>query len=99
MAAGVRPGRTMLICLVIGIAVLLGVVGPRLWGDAAARAKTMAVVTRKFERLYDFARFRAPGDKAVLRVGDAKPHAKAKDDATTWVPPRPPRHGLPAPQN
>ena len=89
----------MLICLVIGIAVLFGVAGPRLWGDAAARARTMAAFTRKFERLYDFARFRAPGDKAVLRGGEGKPHAKAKDDATVWVPQRPAPHGVPAPQN
>ena len=93
MAAGggVRLGRITAICLVIGLAAVCGVLGPRLLGDAAARARSLAAMKRKAEALHDFALFRSKGDKAVLRWGEPPPHTPARSDQTA---PRRPRRAL-----
>jgi hypothetical protein len=85
MAAGggVRLGRITIVCLVVGIASLFGVLGPRLIGDAEARARTLGAMRRKFAALHDFALFRSRGDKAVLRWGEGTPaHAKDKTETS-----------------
>jgi len=98
MAAGggVRLGRLVIICMVLGIAALFGVLVPRLIGDAGARARTVATMKRKFEALHDFALFRSRGDKAVLRWGEPTPHPKEKTDTSAS---HRQRSGVPASDN
>ena len=75
---------------------MCGVFGPRLLGDAAARARSLAAMKRKAEALHDFALFRSKGDKAVLRWGETPPHTPARSDQTA---PHRPRRALPASDN
>jgi hypothetical protein len=96
VGGGVRLGRITAICLVLAVAGVCGVCGPRLFGDAAARARALAAMKRKAEALHDFALFRSKGDKAVLRWGETPPHTPARGDQTA---PHRPRHALPASDN
>ena len=89
---GVRLGRITVVCLALTAAGLVGVLGPRFWGDAAARTKTLATMKRKFEALHDFALFRSRGDKAVLRWGERQRHPHEKTDTSAV---RRPRHTPP----
>lgn len=96
VGGGVRLGRITVICLVLGVAGVCGVFGPRLLGDAAARARSLAAMKRKAEALHDFALFRSKGDKAVLRWGETPAHPPARSDQTA---PHRPRRALPASDN
>jgi hypothetical protein len=73
VGGGLRLGRLGTVCLVVGIAVSFGVLGPRLLGDAAARARTLTAMEQKIQGLHDFALFRSRGDKAVLHWGEVRP--------------------------
>jgi hypothetical protein len=82
VGGGVRLGRLTVVCLVVGIAALFGVLGPRLIGDAEARARTLGAMKRKVAALHDFALFRSRGDKAVLRWGEGTTRPKEKTDTS-----------------
>ncbi len=88
----VRLGQITGVCLAITAAGLVGVLGPRFLGDAAARTKTLATMKRKFEALHDFALFRSRGDRAVLRWGERQQHPRKKTDTSAV---RRPRHTPP----
>lgn len=102
VGGGVRLGRITAICLVLGVAGVCGVFGPRLFGDAAARARSLAAMKRKAEALHDFALFRSKGDKAVLRWGEPPSHtstSRAQPPDVATSPPRHARRALPASDN
>jgi hypothetical protein len=96
VGGGVRLGRITALCLVLAVAGVCGVFGPRLLGDAAARARSLAAMKRKAEALHDFALFRSKGDKAVLRWGETPPHTPAHGDQAA---PHHARRALPTSDN
>jgi hypothetical protein len=72
-------GLKVLVALLLGIAVAGVVLAPRLAPSLMARDGVLARAKRKFEALRAYALFRAPGDRAVLRMGEPpKKHAAPK---------------------
>jgi len=74
--AGQRRGRfarAVVLCLLLGFAAAGVLFGPALAGDLSRGTKTFERTKRKFEALRNFALFRAPGDRAVLRWGEPPP--------------------------
>ena len=70
--------RAVVLCLFLGVAAGGVLFGPALAGDLARGAKTFEKTKRKFEALRNFALFRSPGDKAVLRWGEPPAKTRAK---------------------
>ena len=71
--AGQRRGRfvrAVVLFLLLGVAAGGVLFGPTLATDLSRGAKTFEMTKRKFEALRNFALFRSPGDKAVLRWGE-----------------------------
>ena len=81
MAAVRRRGRlllSLLVCLLLALAVGGALFGPVIAAAINKRGGIVAVSKRKFERLRQFALFRSPGDKAVLRFGEPAAKSRAK---------------------
>jgi hypothetical protein len=67
----------VVVCLLLGVAVGGVLFGPELAAEIAHGGGILTATKRKFEALRNYALFRAPGDKAVLRWGEPpKGHAK-----------------------
>lgn len=70
--------RAVVLFLLLGIAAGGVLFGPALATDLSRGTKTFESSKRKFQALRNFALFRAPGDRAVLRWGEppVKPRSK-----------------------
>ena len=66
----------------MGVAVGGVLFGPALATDLSRGAKTFQLTRRKFEALRNFALFRAPGDRAVLRWGEPPVKSRSKKPTT-----------------
>jgi hypothetical protein len=79
--AGQRRGpllRAVVLCLLLAVAAGGVLFGPALAADLSRGAKTFETTKRKFEALRNFALFRAPGDRAVLRWGEPTVKSRSK---------------------
>ena len=65
--------RAVVLCLLLGVAAGGVLFGPALAADLSRGAKTFEMTKRKLAALRNFALFRAPGDRAVLRWGEPPP--------------------------
>ena len=79
--AGQRRGRfvrALVLCLLLGVAAAGVLFGPALASDLSRGTKTFERTKRKFAMLRNFALFRAPGDRAVLRWGQPAGKGRTK---------------------
>ena len=70
--------RAVVLCLLLGVAAGGVLFGPALAADLSRGTKTFEVTKRKFEALRNYALFRAPGDRAVLRWGEPARKTRSK---------------------
>ena len=70
--------RAVVLCLFLALAVGGVLFGPALAADLSRGTKTFELTKRKFEALRNFALFRSPGARAVLRWGEPPGKTRAK---------------------
>jgi len=79
--AGQRRGRgvrAVVLCLFLGLAVGGALFGPALAAALSRGTKSFEMTKRKLEALRNFALFRSPGARAVLRWGEPPGKTRAK---------------------
>jgi hypothetical protein len=70
--------RAVVLCLFLGLAVGGVLFGPALAADLSQGTRTFELTKRKLAALRNFALFRSPGARSVLRWGEPPAKTRAK---------------------
>ncbi len=73
-----RVARAVVLCLFLGLAGAGVLFGPAVAADLSRGTRTFELTRRKLEALRNFALFRSPGARAVLRWGEPPGRTRAK---------------------